>query len=187
MELRKMVFGLALIVTLVAGACGGTPAADPGAANDNAAGNGVALPSEFTGVIEEITDESWLVSSIQVLIRDDSGLLGIFAVGDTVKLTLLAENGDLYVVRAEETEALGSSNANENNNANENSNTNANLNGNANGNLNVNGSNANSNGNQDGNSNSNSNTNSNSNSNSSSDSDNNSNGNSNSDSDDDDD
>ena len=128
------------------------------AGNENLSENVAA--HEFIGVIEEIGSEPWLVSSLRIQIRENTEMQGQFAVADTVRIEMTAENEELVALRVWPTSQVGNENTNENGNSNVNQNTNLNSNTNANTGSN---SNANLNSNTSGNSNNNLNSNSNSN------------------------
>jgi uncharacterized membrane protein YgcG len=122
---------------------------------------------ELTGVVSNLTAESWTIMGRVIAVTPQTELKGTFAVGDTVKVhAMVNADGSLTALEIEAGAAVDNGNdnlnANDNSNANENVNSNANENGNENSNEN---SNENENENSNGNSNENENENANDNSN----------------------
>ena len=117
---------------------------------------------EFTGVVESIDGETWLIAGRTVMVTNQTEIQGVIEVGKAVKVHA-APNGE-GVLMAREIQFLeaGQDNANQNQNDNANTNLNANTNANENTNLNAN-TNANENANQNTNLNTNANANENAN------------------------
>ena len=102
---------------------------------------------EFTGAIERIGQETWVIAGRTVAMNTATEMKGPFVVGDTVKVHAF-QNADGSLT-AREIERVRASQSNENGNANSNSNANTNDNDNANENANQNTNlNANGNGNE---------------------------------------
>ncbi len=131
---------------------------------DSSVGGGRSLASEvvFTGVIDRMDDDQWIINGRVVKVDAVVVKDGPFKVGDRIKVEARTEaDGSLVALRVELPSATDLDNDNSNNantnanlNANTNTNTNANANTNANTNANANANtntNSNNNGNDNGN------------------------------------
>ncbi|HMX75109.1 MAG TPA: DUF5666 domain-containing protein, partial [Anaerolineales bacterium] len=111
-----------VLLALVMNACASAPVAtttDTGAAKVEASG------VEFTGVIESIDGNTWVVNG-QTITVDPALVQGTYAVGDTVKIEAsVAEDGSIVVTRLE---APSSSDDNTNTGSNDNTSTGDNTN-----------------------------------------------------------
>lgn len=93
---------------------------------------------EFSGIVESMGAETWLIAGRSVRVTSQTEIKGAIAVGNTVKVHAVLGDGDELTAREIELLAAGEDKANTNTKANENANENANVNENANGNDNSN-------------------------------------------------
>jgi len=150
---RTMFFSILVVLAYVLSACSGAPAGQ--STNDQLAQPGQAQDVVFTGTVESVNGNQWIVSGQTITVED--GTAANIAVGDNVKVEAhVAEDGTVTAVHIE---VSGADDANSNSSNGNDSNSND---SNANGNDNTSNSNDNqgdnsnvSNGNGNGNDNSN--------------------------------
>jgi hypothetical protein len=142
MKRIKFLQAVIVLVGLLLSAC--APAAAPSADSANVGGSKAVTAVTFTGVIERMDGDQWIVDSQKITVDASVVRDGAFVVGDTVKVeALIAGDGSLVAQRVEMPSAsdLAGANANESNG---NSNDNAVDNGNVNDtNVNANDDNSN--------------------------------------------
>jgi hypothetical protein len=152
MKRIKFLQAVIVLVGLLLSAC--APAAAPSANSANVGGGKAVTQVTFTGVIESMDGDQWVVESQSITVDPSVVRDGAFVVGDTVKVeALIAADGSLVAQRVETPSASdlagansNESNGNSNDNAVDNSNvndTNVNANDDNSNDANINGDNSN--------------------------------------------
>src|SRR5512145_1360033 len=100
MKAFKILRGLVLLGGILLSACAAAPASQPAADTSNTASSGFVSEVAFTGVIENMDGDQWVVSGQTIQVDPSVVQDGPFLVGDTVKVEALqAEDGTVTVRR----------------------------------------------------------------------------------------